>query len=195
MGRRRINSWSSSPESDRSPDVASAPTFSPCFQHDRRHRQERARGVVPRVQGAFERWDPFISLQGEEYLRTFRTRMGEWRQDLGRALDVLTARPNIDATRIAYYGVSFGPSTAFPLVALEDRFKTAVLAPAGFAYREMPPEANAINYVSRATIPVLMLGGRHDYIFPLDTGAGAHVRAPRHAHCTEASCRLRRWAR
>lgn len=33
----------------------------------------------------------------------------------------------------------------------------------------MPPEADAINYVSRVKIPVLMLGGRHDYIFPLET--------------------------
>ena len=65
--------------------------------------------------------------------------------------------------------MSFGASTAFPLVALEDRLKVAILGPAGFTYREMPPEADAINYVSRVTIPVLMLGGSHDYIFPLET--------------------------
>ena len=44
-----------------------------------------------------------------------------------------------------------------------------MLAPSGFTYRQMPPEGDAINYVSRVKIPVLMLGGRHDYIFPLET--------------------------
>ena len=95
--------------------------------------------------------------------------MNEWRQDLGRVLDALSQRQDIDATRIAYYGLSFGGSMAVPLVALEDRLKVAVLGPAGFAYRFLPPEADAINYVSRVKIPVLMLGGRHDYIFPLET--------------------------
>src|SRR5262249_45671839 len=125
--------------------------------------------LYPVYKGSFERWDPFVSLQGEDYLRTFRARMGQWRQDLARALDVVTARPDIDKERIAYLGVSFGASTAFPLIALEDRIKVAVLGPAGFTYRELPPEADAINYVSRVTMPVLMMGGNHDHIFPPET--------------------------
>jgi dienelactone hydrolase len=125
--------------------------------------------VVPIYKGYQERWDPFLTLQGEEYLRTFRTRMAQWRQDLGNVLDVLSARPDIDSSRIAYYGASFGGSTAFPLIVLEERIKTAILAPSGFTYRPMPPEGDAINYVSRVKIPILMLGGRHDYIFPLET--------------------------
>jgi formylglycine-generating enzyme required for sulfatase activity/dienelactone hydrolase len=124
--------------------------------------------VYPVYKGFLERWDPFLTLRGEDSLRTFRTRMNEWRQDLGRVLDALSGREDIDATRIAYFGLSFGGSTAFPLIALEDRLKVAVLGPAGFTYRPMPPEADAINYVSRVRIPVLMMGGRHDYIFPLE---------------------------
>jgi formylglycine-generating enzyme required for sulfatase activity/cephalosporin-C deacetylase-like acetyl esterase len=125
--------------------------------------------VYPIYKGSFERWDPFTTLQGDDYLQTFRTRMGQWRQDLARTLDVMTARPDIDRERIAYFGASFGASTALPLVALEERLKAAILAPAGFTYRELPPEADAINYLSHITIPVLMLGGSHDYIFPLET--------------------------
>ena len=125
--------------------------------------------VYPVYKGFLERWDPFLTLRGEEALGTLRTRMNEWRQDLGRVLDALSERQDIDATRIAYYGLSFGGSMAAPLVALEDRLKVAVLGPAGFPYRFLPPEADAINYVSRVKIPVLMLGGRHDYVFPLET--------------------------
>jgi len=125
--------------------------------------------VAPVFKGSFERWDAFLNLQGQEYLNTFRTRMIQWRHDLGRTIDVLAERKDLDVSRLAYYGSSFGASTAFPLVALEDRIKTAILGPSGFTYREMPAEADAINYVSRVTVPVLMMGGRHDYIFPLET--------------------------
>jgi serine/threonine protein kinase/dienelactone hydrolase len=125
--------------------------------------------VHPVYKGSFERWDPFVTLQGDEYLRTFRTRMGQWRQDLGRVIDTLAKRPDIDTNRIAYYGASFGASTAFPLIALEPRIKVSVLGPAGFTYRELPPEADAINYVAHVTMPVLMMGGSHDYIFPLES--------------------------
>lgn len=102
-------------------------------------------------------------------MRTFRTRMFQWRQDLGRLLDVLAARGDIDMNRIAYYGNSFGSSTMLPLLALEERFKTAVLIDAGFTYRPLPAEADAVNYVGHVTMPVIMLNGRHDYIFPLET--------------------------
>jgi formylglycine-generating enzyme required for sulfatase activity len=125
--------------------------------------------VFPIWKGSFERWDPFISLVGDEYMRTFRTRMFQWRQDLGRLLDVLAARGDIDMDRIAYFGNSFGSSTMLPLLALEERFKTAVLIDAGFTYRPLPAEADAVNYVGHVTVPVIMLNGRHDYIFPLET--------------------------
>ena len=125
--------------------------------------------VVPIFKGSYERWDNFINLEGADYLRTFRARMGHWRQDLGQTIDALAERKTFDLGSIAYYGVSFGASTAFPVIALENRIKTAILAPAGYTYRELPPEADAVNYAPRVTIPVLMLGGRHDYIFPLET--------------------------
>ncbi len=124
--------------------------------------------IYPVYKGYFERWDPFLTLQGEDYLRTFRTRMFQWRQDLGRALDVLSERQDIDTKRVAYIGVSFGATTAFPLIALEDRVKVAVLWPPASPIGNCR-EADAMNYVSHVTMPVLMVGGRHDYVFPLET--------------------------
>jgi pimeloyl-ACP methyl ester carboxylesterase len=56
-----------------------------------------------------------------------------------------------------------------PLLALEKRFRTAIFYSGGFTYRTLPPEMDAANYVSRVTMPVLMLSGRHDYVFPYDT--------------------------
>ena len=124
--------------------------------------------VWPIYKGSYDRWDSFLSLRGDEYLRTFRTRMFQWRHDLGAVLDVMAARPDIDHRGVAYLGFSFGASTALPLLALEDRLTAAVLVAPGFRYQLLPPEADAVNYVPHVKIPVLMLGGRHDYVMPLE---------------------------
>jgi formylglycine-generating enzyme required for sulfatase activity/dienelactone hydrolase len=125
--------------------------------------------VWPIYQGSYERWDPALSSAGEEHLQAFRMRMLHWRYDVGKTLDALSARDDIDINRTAYVGISFGASPALPLLALESRLKAAALIAPGFWYQEMPPEADAINYVSRVTIPTLMLGGRYDYVMPLET--------------------------
>jgi dienelactone hydrolase len=48
-------------------------------------------------------------------------------QDLQRAVDVLRARPNVAADRIAYLGVSYGGAMGAQFAAVERRIKTAVL--------------------------------------------------------------------
>jgi eukaryotic-like serine/threonine-protein kinase len=125
--------------------------------------------VLPVFKGSFERWDPALDLTGEEYLRALRLRLVQWRQDLGRTIDYLEARGDMDATRIGYYGRSFGASMPLPLLYLEPRLKLAVFYSGGFTYRALPAETNAVNYVSRVKIPVLMLNGRHDYVLPYET--------------------------
>ena len=87
------------------------------------------------------------------------------RTSAGR-IDYLGTRSDIDMNRIGYYGRSFGASMPLPLLALEPRLRVAVLHSAGFTYRRLPAEMDAVNYVSRITIPVLMMTGRHDYVFP-----------------------------
>ena len=125
--------------------------------------------VVPVFKGSFERWDPALGLAGEEYLRAARLRLIQWRQDLGRTIDYLMTRSDIDGGRIGYYGRSFGASMPLPLLALEPRLRLAVMYSGGFTYRVLPAESNAVNYVSRVKIPVLMLNGRHDYVLPFET--------------------------
>jgi len=125
--------------------------------------------VLPVYKGSFERWDPALELTGEEYFRATRQRLLHWRQDIGRTIDYLQSRDDIDAERIGYYGRSFGASMPLPLLALEPRIKVAVLHSAGFTYRRLPAEMDAVNYVSRVRIPILMMTGRHDYVFPYET--------------------------
>ena len=85
--------------------------------------------MQPIFQGSYERWKAPYD-QGDE-VRTTR----EWierRWDLGRTIDYLETRPDIDASRLGYIGVSFGASIALPLVAVEPRLKAAVFCRAGF---------------------------------------------------------------
>jgi hypothetical protein len=125
--------------------------------------------LYPVFKGSFERWDNFVTLQGEEYDRTFRTRMFQWRQELGRVLDGMAERPDIDADRMAYVSLSFGSSTSLALLAIENRLKAAVLSAPGLPFRRLPPEVDPINFVRHITLPVLMLGGRLDFVLPVET--------------------------
>jgi formylglycine-generating enzyme required for sulfatase activity/dienelactone hydrolase len=124
--------------------------------------------VAPVWKGSYERFDGFVTLQGDRYLQTFRQRMFQWRQEMGQLLDYLASRPDIDADKLAYTGASFGASVALPLLAIEPRLKTAVLLLAGFTYRDLLPENEAVNYAPRITMPVLMLEARYDHLFPVE---------------------------
>jgi serine/threonine protein kinase/formylglycine-generating enzyme required for sulfatase activity/dienelactone hydrolase len=123
--------------------------------------------VVPIYQGTYERfrtpWDPADRVRNEN----------EWiqrRLDLGRAIDYLQTRSDIDADKIGFVGVSFGASSALPIVAVEPRIRTALLMSSGLPHQGQAPTAfvDPIHYTPRMKIPTLMVNGRFDYIFPLD---------------------------
>ena len=124
--------------------------------------------VHPIYQGTYERFKgPFDSTDG----LTAQRRWVEWRWDIGRVLDYLETRADVDAQRIGYVGVSFGASFPVHVLALERRFKAAVLIGGGLLPEMSPPSADPIHYVPRITMPVLMINGRFDYVFPLDAQA------------------------
>jgi dienelactone hydrolase len=125
--------------------------------------------VVPVMKGSYERYDGFLNLSGDRYLQTFRQRMHEWRHEMGQVIDYLGARGDVRPDQIAYSGLSFGASVFLPVLAMEPRFKAAVLILAGLSYRDMLPEVDAVNFVPRITTPVLMLEGRYDHLFPVDS--------------------------
>jgi formylglycine-generating enzyme required for sulfatase activity/dienelactone hydrolase len=123
--------------------------------------------VVPIYQGTFERfrapWNPGDQVRNER----------EWverRWDLGRAIDYLETRADIDATRISFVGVSFGGSSALPIMAMEPRVRAALLLSGGLPTQQQAPSpfVDPLNYAPRIVIPTLMINGRFDYIFPLE---------------------------
>jgi pimeloyl-ACP methyl ester carboxylesterase len=90
-----------------------------------------------------------------------------WSRDLGRALDYLETRTDIDHGRVAFYGVSAGAEAGVPLAALEPRVKVAVFQGTGLAVA-VTPETDAANYAPRVRMPTLMINGRYDFETPHD---------------------------
>ena len=58
-----------------------------------------------------------------------------WSKDLGRTLDYLETRTDIDSTKMAYHGFSFGGAVASVLLSVEKRFQAAILSSGGFWMR------------------------------------------------------------
>jgi pimeloyl-ACP methyl ester carboxylesterase len=54
---------------------------------------------------------------------------------------------------------------------VEPRFTAAVLNVGGLPPTLRQPEVDAINFVTRVTIPTLMINGEHDIVFPLETSS------------------------
>lgn len=120
--------------------------------------------------------------------------------DLRRAVDLLQARPEIDASRIGYLGVSYGGAMGGLLAGVEDRIGAFVLVVgdgglvAHFTGPEYPgreldrmdPAARdawlaamepieSIYYVGRAVVPVLFQSGEHDEAVPPIDAARYHA--------------------
>ena len=92
----------------------------------------------------------------------------QWSKDLGRTIDYLETRSDIDAGKIGFYGLSAGATAALPIIAVEPRLKAVVLLSGGLQSLRRPPEADPINFAPHITAPTLMLNGRDDFIFPLE---------------------------
>jgi dienelactone hydrolase len=92
-----------------------------------------------------------------------------WVNEMRRSVDYAFTRPDVDTARFAYVGTSWGGRLAGVALALEPRFRTAVLNVAGIGARMIRPEEDPVNFLPRTRIPVLMLSGRFDSVFPLET--------------------------
>ncbi len=124
--------------------------------------------VVPVYSGSFERYDGLNESPENEQV-IYRQRLYRWRSDLGRTLDYLETRGDINNESVAFLGISYGASAMTPLLALEQRLKVAVLIIGGFTFRDFPEIADPLNYVGHIVQPVLMLNGRYDPVFPVET--------------------------
>jgi tRNA A-37 threonylcarbamoyl transferase component Bud32/predicted esterase len=95
-----------------------------------------------------------------------RERVVHESMDIGRSIDYLEMRGDVDASKLAYFGFSVGALKGPLFTAIETRFKASVLLGGGLWGVEAAPEVEPANYAPRATVPVLMLNGRDDFVYP-----------------------------
>ena len=125
--------------------------------------------LYPIYKSSFERGDGYSTFNPTTTWNDHREHFLIWGKELRRSIDYLETRPDIDCERLCYYGSSWGSVVAPVYLAVEERFKTGILALGGLPTWEWPPEMDAINYAPRVTIPILMLNGKYDYMFPYET--------------------------
>jgi eukaryotic-like serine/threonine-protein kinase len=124
--------------------------------------------VYPIYRGTFERRtelkddEPNASVAYRDYVI-------QWARDLGRTIDYLETRKDLDTTKLGYFGVSWGGMLGGLMPAVEPRLRAAVLLVAGLSLNPVLPEADPFNFLPRITIPVLMLNGSLDHFFPVET--------------------------
>lgn len=123
--------------------------------------------VEPAYDGTFQRNDgrtlERFSGQGQDEI------IARWIQDLGRTLDYLEQRPDIDGESVAYIGLSLGASLAPTLLPFERRFRGVIVYSGGFGVRETQSAiAERTALAGRMTADVLMLGGTQDFHLPVE---------------------------
>ena len=90
-------------------------------------------------------------------------------QDLRRAIDYLQTRDDIDIAKLAYVGLAWGGQMGPVMMAPESRFKTGILLLGGICGCERHPASDPANFAPHVKVPMLMLNGREDSLFPYET--------------------------
>ncbi len=130
--------------------------------------------LYPVYKGTFERGGPeYMSL-----LSTVETSQNfsytelaiQEVKDFRRSIDYLQTRQDINASKIAYMGMSWGANMGSIILAVEDRLVASVLIAGGLMGMGLP-EVRDVSYVTRVQIPTLMLNGKYDFFCPPETSS------------------------
>jgi dienelactone hydrolase len=124
--------------------------------------------VFPILKGTYERKDELKSDRQNESV-FYKDHVIMWRKDIGRTIDYLETRSDMNSDNIGFYGVSWGGRMGGLIPAVERRFKAIVLNVGGLAMYKTLPEIDPINFLTRIYQPVLMLNGKYDMFFPVET--------------------------
>jgi dienelactone hydrolase len=93
-----------------------------------------------------------------------------WYKDAARSLDYLATRADIDKDRMGYLGVSMGSAEGVIITTLlQDRLRAAVFLDGGYFLVSPGPGTDQADFAPRMKKPVLMVNGRYDFTFPVQT--------------------------
>jgi dienelactone hydrolase len=123
--------------------------------------------VLPIYKSTYERQDSLRSDVPDMSIR-WRDHVVMWAKDYRRTLDYLSTRADIDSSRFAYFGESWGGNMGGLIPALEPRLKASVLLIAGLTMQRGRPEVDPLNFLPRIKTPTLMLNGKYDFFYPTE---------------------------
>ena len=89
-----------------------------------------------------------------------------WAKDASRAIDYIDTRSDLDHSKIAYYGYSWGAVMGAIIPAIDQRIKVNIIALGGIEFQRSLPEVDPINFLPHIKQPALMLNGHYDFFFP-----------------------------
>jgi pimeloyl-ACP methyl ester carboxylesterase len=125
--------------------------------------------LFPVYKGTYERIDPRVPFGTPPSVANRDLRI-QAAKDLRRGVDYLETRADIDHNRLAFEGVSEGAVRGAVLTAIEDRFKASILIGGGlFTGPAELPEVDPLNFAPRVRVPTLMINGRDDALFPVES--------------------------
>jgi dienelactone hydrolase/predicted Ser/Thr protein kinase len=125
--------------------------------------------AVPIYKNTYERSDPKLTSSWPLPTRAYTIWVQQLLIDVRRTLDYLETRPDLSPKKVAYIGVSWGARMSPIPLALEPRFVTGVLLMGGLTPGTPAPEADPFNFLPRVRVPILMVNGDEDFIFPVQT--------------------------
>jgi dipeptidyl aminopeptidase/acylaminoacyl peptidase len=126
--------------------------------------------VYPVYKGTFERRSLHSRYDESHEYKDYIVKIVK---DFRRVIDYLETRSDINTEKLAYFGFSWGGFLGSLIPAVEERIKISIIDAGGLEpwWGETKPEVDCINYVSRITIPTLMLHGRFDTNIPYEYSA------------------------
>ncbi len=124
--------------------------------------------LYPVYKGTYQRSDS-LSTDVQDTSNFYRDHVIMWAKDLRRGIDYLETRPEVSTEHLAYYGVSWGGAMGALMPAVEPRIRVSALYVAGLDFERARPEVDPVNFLPRIRIPTLMLNGRYDFFFPVES--------------------------
>jgi dienelactone hydrolase len=118
--------------------------------------------LYPIYKQTYERQDkaPYVGAAQELAYFTERSK------DLGRSLDYLQTRPDLDANKVAFLGVSMGTAEGVIYATIaQDKLRAVIFLDGGY-FMDVPPRGgDQVDFAPRLKKPVLMVNGAQDYVF------------------------------
>jgi eukaryotic-like serine/threonine-protein kinase len=124
--------------------------------------------IYPIYKGTYERQDDLTSDLQDETVR-YKDHVIMWVKEYSRTIDYLETRKDMQADKVAFLGISWGGFMGGIIPAVESRIKVVLLNVGGMEMERALPEVDQLNYLPRIKQPVLMLNGRYDMFFPVET--------------------------